>query len=396
MEKIVCICIVFLFSGIIDTTSACTGFMAVDGSNVLMGNNEDWLYPDAYIWFYPGVGNVYGRMIISCNYPLPQNSNYFTSFSGMNEMGLCYDIFLHPIMPVLNSTYKPTYQGDLMAYCLQTCATVSEVLSVFDLYNLAFMDDIQYFVVDATGDAAIIEGDEIIAKEGDFQVVTNFLQSNPEHGWYPCWRYDMAVSMLENMTLLSRPYFRDICEATHQEGMYSTIYSNIFNLKNKLIDIYHYYNYNMVVTFNLSEELALGTHSYYLPGLFEPIGNNPPDIPHKPSGLPMGRVGVEYTYSSFGNDPDDDIIYFRFDWDDGTTSPWVKQEHTGSGQAAHIWDKQGIYEIRVKTKDIYGQESEWSDPIAVQMPKNLSIPLYKRLFSDTIFSWLTSVLHHFF
>ena len=122
--------------GIADTSAACTGFMATENTSILMGNNEDWLYPDAYIWFYPAVGNVYGQMSIICNYPLPQNPNYFTPFSGMNEMGLCYDVFLHPNKQVVNSSHKPIFNGDLMAYCLQTCATVAEVLAIFNMYNL--------------------------------------------------------------------------------------------------------------------------------------------------------------------------------------------------------------------------------------------------------------------
>jgi choloylglycine hydrolase len=393
MKKILYLSIIFLIIGFADSIPACTGFMAMDGSSLLMGNNEDWLYPDAYIWFHPPAGNVYGRMIITCNYPLPQNPNYFTPFSGMNEMGLCYDVFLHPIKPVINSTYKPNFNGNLMSYCLQTCSTVSEVLAIFDLYNLAFMDDIQYFIVDANGDAAIIEGDEIIQKQGTFQVVTNFLQSDPEHGWYPCWRYNTAVSMLENMTSMTRSYFRDICQATHQVGTYPTIYSNIFDIQKKQVDIYHYFTYDSEVTFNLTEEIAMGTHSYYLPDLFEPVGNHPPEKPSKPSGLPMGRVGVEYTFTSSSSDNDGDIIYYRFDWDDGSISPWVKQLSNGNGRAAHTWDTRDTYEIRVKTKDIYGQESEWSDPFPVQIPKSNGMQ-YSRILQSRI-GWLISFIYEF-
>jgi hypothetical protein len=365
--------------------------MATDNFSIIMGNNEDWLYPDAYVRFHPAAGNSYGRMYITCNYPLPQNPDYFTPFSGINEMGLCYDVFLHPNKPVFNSLHKPTFNGNLMSYCLQTCTSVSEVLSTFDLYNLAFMDDIQYFIVDATGDAAIIEGDDVIFKEDDFQVVTNFLQSDPWHGWYPCWRYDTAINMLENMTTLTRIYFRDICEATHQEGIYPTIYSNVFDLKNKIIDIYHYYDYNTKITFNLTDELSLGTHSYYLPSLFEPSNNQPPNKPSRPTGPPIGRVGREYTYSSTCSDPDNNILYYRFDWDDGTISPWYKQISSNFGQGSHSWEKPGTYEIRVKTKDIYGQEGEWSEPLATEMPKNQHLQTKPLLIVETVLKLIYSI-----
>jgi hypothetical protein len=35
----------------------------------------------------------------------------------------------------------------------------------------------------------------------------------------------------------------------------------------------------------------------------------------------------------------------------------------------HNWTERGEYEIRVKAKDTWGNESEWSDPLVVTMPK---------------------------
>jgi hypothetical protein len=270
------------------------------------------------------------------------------------------------------------FQGDLMAYCLEVCSTVDEVLAVFDLYNLEFMEDIQYFVVDASGNSVIIEGDEIIPKQGSFQVVTNFLQSDPAHGWYPCWRYETAVRMLENMSEVSVEYFRDICAATHQEGLYPTIYSYVFDAKAGLIHLYHYYAYNLGVTLNLTKELGLGVHSYYLPGLFEPVDNQPPRDPDRPNGPASGRVRVEHTYTTHSSDPDEDAMYYLFDWGDGTTSTWVKQQDMGEGIASHAWILRGTYEVKVKAKDIYGKESNWSEPLPITMPKNF---LFDRLFS---------------
>jgi len=368
MKKIACVCIVLLLLSISSSAVACTGFMSSNDQQVLMGNNEDWLYPDTYLYFYPSMAGKFGRMYINCNYPLSSDSEYFTSFAGLNEKGLCYDIFLHPFLKPVNSANKPVFQGDLMAYCLEKCSTVNEVLAVFNQYNLEFMEDIQYFVVDASGNSVIIEGDQIIPKQKSFQVVTNFLQSDPAHGWYPCWRYDTAVRMLENMSKISVEYFRDICAETHQEGMYPTIYSYVFDAKAGLIHLYHYYSYDSVVTFNLTEELKLGIHSYYLPELFEPVDNQPPRNPDRPEGPVAGRVRVEHTYTSRSSDLDDDVIYFLFNWGDGTTSTWMKQQDLGEGIATHTWLLRGSYEVKVKAKDIYGKESSWSDLLPITMP----------------------------
>jgi hypothetical protein len=144
-----------------------------------------------------------------------------------------------------------------------------------------------------------------------------------------------------------------------------------------------------VVTFNLTEELGLGVHSYYLPGLFEPEGNQPPRVPDRPSGPTSGRVGVECTYSSGSSDPDDNVMYYLFDWGDGTTSNWVKQQDSGDGVATHTWMLRGTYEVKVKAKDIYGVESDWSEPLPITMPKNLLLegrfPFFERLIN---FFWM--------
>ncbi|HWR63434.1 MAG TPA: PKD domain-containing protein, partial [Candidatus Thermoplasmatota archaeon] len=126
-----------------------------------------------------------------------------------------------------------------------------------------------------------------------------------------------------------------------------------------------------VVTLNLTEEFNLGVHSYFLPGFFEPEGNQPPRTPDRPSGPTNGKIRVPHEYTSRSSDPDDNVMYYLFDWGDGTTSNWVKQQDNGDGLASYTWDQRGSYEIKVKAKDIYGQESNWSDPLPITMPKNL-------------------------
>ena len=39
-------------------------------------------------------------------------------------------------------------------------------------------------------------------------------------------------------------------------------------------------------------------------------------------------------------------------------------------EAMHSWSNERTYEIRVKTKDIYGEESEWSDSLPIKCPKS--------------------------
>ena len=92
--------------------------------------------------------------------------------------------------------------------------------------------------------------------------------------------------------------------------------------------------------------------------------------PSTPKGPSNGRPEIEYTYSTFTTDPQDDQIFYWFDWGDGTNSGWVGPFDSGeSGEASHIWTEKGTYSIMAKAKDINGYESEWSNPLSISMPK---------------------------
>ncbi len=142
--------------------------------------------------------------------------------------------------------------------------------------DLEFMLKFQMFVVVKTGDAAIIEGDQIIRKRGSYQVVTNFHQSKVKENrrpceWYKpsCTKYKMAETMLTEHSTASVAHFRDILEATHRNTLGArTLYSNIYDLKKGLVYLYYMHNFDKEVIIDLTEELKKGCHYYELPSLF--------------------------------------------------------------------------------------------------------------------------------
>jgi choloylglycine hydrolase len=391
LKKILTIILAIILFSLQGTVIACTGFTAAEGDLVLFGNNEDWYDPDPYIRVHPAEQNRYGRLYIEFGWP-PENPRYYVSFTGINDQGLCFDSFLHPTLIPTESSHKPRFNGDLMEHCMETCSTVEEVLIIFDQYNLDFMADFQYFIVDRFGNSAIIEGDEIIHRDGNYQVITNFLQSDPEHGWYPCGRYNTAVNMLENMEGLTVEYFTQICNATHQEGAYPTVYSYVSDLQNNVMYIYHYYNYDNVVTIDVNEEISQGEHSYYLPDLFQQEENNPPNTPERPSGPSKGRINNKYTYFTSTTDPDDDQVFFLFDWGDELESGWMGPYNSGeTARITHEWTSYGNYEIKVKARDVYGVETDWSEPLPISMPKNkvyINKPFFNFLETHSIFRFI--------
>jgi len=317
--------------------SACTGFTASNGNTVLVGNNEDYsLDCESKINIYPPTDSTYGRIVFS-NKPYPYQNMPYYEFGGMNDQGLFFDSFAHPYRSLTNPESKPVYNGWYIPNCLKNCATVEEVIDDFTQWHHPALENNQILIVDRTGDSAIIEGDTIIYKSGDFQVCTNFLHSNPEHGWYPCWRYETTVNMLENMFDLSTDYFRDICDATHSEGMYSyTIYSNVYDLINGVVYLYYMHDFSKVKVFNLSIEMENDVQEYLMSDLFDDE-NIKPETPNTITGPSEGKIDEEQIFITSTTDIDKDNIFYYFDWSDNTNSGWLGPYLSGEEiEAAHI------------------------------------------------------------
>ena len=89
---------------------------------------------------------------------------------------------------------------------------------------------------------------------------------------------------------------------------------------------------------------------------------------HGPSN---GAIDEEYEYTFTSKDPDgDDELYYYIDWDDGTVEDWIGPYESGEIiQVKHTWENKGSYNIRAKTKDISGRESNWAT-LGFSMPKN--------------------------
>jgi hypothetical protein len=116
----------------------------------------------------------------------------------------------------------------------------------------------------------------------------------------------------------------------------------------------------------------------------------PPEKPGRPDGPNSGGVDVEYAYTASAIDPDGDQLYYLFDWGDGELSGYVGPYNSGqTAEASHKWSEKGDYEIRVKVKDDHGIQSDWSDPLPINMPKN------KQLINHPFFEFLERFLRSF-
>jgi hypothetical protein len=132
----------------------------------------------------------------------------------------------------------------------------------------------QLMFADKFGNAVIVESDTLILKKGDYQICTNFRKSLGKENPYSIDRYNIIDEMLKNSVDISVDLFQSMLAKTHQEPGQKqgspTQYSNIYDLKNGMIYLYHFHNYADVIRIDLYEELKKGKHSSKISSLFTP------------------------------------------------------------------------------------------------------------------------------
>ncbi len=106
-----------------------------------------------------------------------------------------------------------------------------------------------------------------------------------------------------------------------------------------------------------------------------PASNDPPNKPLTPEGDIYGYPYIAYSYCSNTTDPEDEDIFYMFDWGDGEFSEWLGPYLSGEGICEnHTWSNGGMYDIRVQAKDIHDDIGEWSDPLSVHINSPPRVP----------------------
>jgi len=102
--------------------------------------------------------------------------------------------------------------------------------------------------------------------------------------------------------------------------------------------------------------------------------NVPPEKP-KMIGPTNGAVGEEIVYSFSSIDQNGDDVSFLIDWDDGKKTGWTEYVPSGSEiKISHTWKVRGTHIVKVKSKDIYGKESELTiQEVAIPRAKQRTI-----------------------
>jgi hypothetical protein len=91
--------------------------------------------------------------------------------------------------------------------------------------------------------------------------------------------------------------------------------------------------------------------------------DNQPPSPSTIDGPYWGVIEEEYSFSVLGMDAEGDLVYCTWDWGDGNTTGWLGPYPPNETiMLSHQWNQTGRFDIRVKLKDWFGHESQWSTP----------------------------------
>ena len=167
-------------------------------------------------------------------------------------------------------------------------------------------------------------------------------------------------------------------------GMNSIQYASVINCydinSNELI-----WKYPIGEIFTVDSSAAIADGKVYIADyggtIYAFSDNTPPNAPII-DGPSKGKKGTKYDYSFTSTDPDgDDIAEYIINWSDSTseeiiTGPFASGEEAF---ANHTWDKKGTYTIKAKAKDLFGNESEWSE-FEVIIPRT-------KFYNFNLFSW---------
>jgi len=244
----------------------CTIVMVHKGGVQLVGNSEDWIDPKAWMTVHPPAGTAFGRITFGFGHA------FAYAQGGMNDQGLFVDGNGLEETGWIRDPGKDDFRGSVLDHILENCASVEDVVVLFQKYNHRILHNAKIAVADAKGQSAVIEWGkgqlQILRRQGAYQISTNFVQSNFEPASYPCPRYKNLDKMFSSAEVFDVTLVRSALAITGSGFAYPSVYSNIYDLVNQKIYLYSFGYYEQPVVLNLRQELKGGSKSILVSSLF--------------------------------------------------------------------------------------------------------------------------------
>lgn len=263
------------FSGLF----ACTIFNVSNGEQILIGNNEDWRHSDSNVKFIPASKNKFGRVYFgfgkSCRYV----------FGGINDKGLFYDLAsVRKRDDIIFDPQQKIVDNEIYEKMLETCSSIDEAIALLKRYNINGLKRHHIMIVEKTGKSVIVEWGadslSIVRKSKDYQIMTNFNNTLSKlNSRQPGGRYKLVEEQIEKSDNISVDDVRLILETVKNSGMdYPTVYSNIYDLTNNEIYLYHNHNFDEYLKIDINKQLDKDIQSFYIPLIFSNLALKEPSF----------------------------------------------------------------------------------------------------------------------
>lgn len=270
---------------------ACTTFNSEneDGDKLLSRNFDYMESPLLYVWTHPENGyasmsavSLYFFAYSMKNLPSKDLSAALTLLApyapldGINEKGLSVGVLEVEKNPVFQITRRPNLTTTTMIRaCLDKAATVDEAIEIFKSHDMRDLllaaCSYHYHIADAHGNTCVIEyvdGEMNILYPGDagYMAATNFILTDGVDDPLGMGqdRYDLAMSALDRsngvtsetqaMKILQDCSMKD---ADLHGYICSTLWSTVYNMTDKTVDIVFYLGYDHIYKFSLDEPCVI-------------------------------------------------------------------------------------------------------------------------------------------
>jgi Acyl-coenzyme A:6-aminopenicillanic acid acyl-transferase len=266
--------------------SACTVFSDSQGDAVLAGRNWDMF--DAAVgvpvmWVVPARDSIFGRICFG---------RHDDCEDGMNDQGLFVAIAATPPDGAFKSRQAPVQCPVALDHLLAHCATVDEAIAWWEkqthpAINCSYIRQRwailgikgawvwknsgvggHILMADKGGNSVVCEWEKgklkVIRKTGRFQLMTNFLLSEPEVGGLACPRFAAVTKVLKEA---EGPSVATCASALKASSTKLTRYSVVYDLAGGDAHVYCGGGFEKAQTLHLSEELRKGAHEVKLDAL---------------------------------------------------------------------------------------------------------------------------------
>ncbi len=258
--------LLLLLGSLCDVFASSMSKITQDG-HTIVGNNEDSWETTPQIWFEPAKANQLGACFVGYGSRVPQG--------GMNTAGLVFDACtMYPTNPPANG--KPVAH-DLTAFLkkiMYTCSSVQQVYDYAIQFDRHIFDQSMMLFVDSTGKYLVMEADTMMMGDDPNFILSNFSyarRTQPETTFPET--YIRGNQFLQNHSGFGFDFSRDLMQAMseHRERKGDgTLYTTLYDVQSKEVQIYFYHDFTKAYTFNLIAELSKGEHTLMMAELFPP------------------------------------------------------------------------------------------------------------------------------